>query len=339
MQQYIIPLKDIGTLPQETANQLFRIPTKYNHIDSVEFLSKPEYIKFNNIRALDDDKNIGRPDPHTQEQIQQLVNSFSQGVETWQELPCVIKNNVPQVSMEYDQVFGYGRVQALEEAGQNGHWFSVIKKASEYGLSWTKVVENLNLLPAFKLGEQLIIQQISRLIHRGGLHNTEDDIEKEILKILPTINKKSLNRVRNSIFETNKTPLRYQTWGLAKFKQWKRERCALEHPLEQNGNFDLKRKRHGYFAKNVLDPFHNAIMKYAKTSKKSYVILHVNQPNATGDLKTLRKNELSTLDRYKKSYMKLGLDIVPLQVLGFMPQDYHKEDMKYLVDVNGNSIK
>ena len=41
----------------------------------------------------------------------------------------------------------------------------------------------------------------------------------------------------------------------------------------------------------------------------------------------------------KRNYRKLGLDPVPLEILGFMYQDTEIEDKRWLVDVDGRPIK
>ena len=98
-----------------------------------------------------------------------------------------------------------------------------------------------------------------------------------------------------------------------------------------------------FLSKNVQDPLHNALMKYHATNKKSYVVLHVNAPNGTGDLSTLRANEKKKLNDYVAAYTSSGLKESPLKILGFMYQDNQKdlngdrvEDKRYLVDVNGS---
>ena len=56
------------------------------------------------------------------------------------------------------------------------------------------------------------------------------------------------------------------------------------------------------------------------------------------EVKTKRQAHIDRLDNYKRSFRKLGMKIMPLEILGFMPQDNINEDMRYLVDVNGNKL-
>ena len=150
----IIPLEEINQ--DFPAKETFILPRKYETLE-VEFESDPVWIEFDNIRALDDDKNIGRTDEHDQNDIQALANSFSSGVQTWQELPAVIKNTDNEIKFTHNQVFGFGRVEAIQLAreAQKGYWFWVLKPCSETQLSWVKVIENLDLTPEFKEGDKL----------------------------------------------------------------------------------------------------------------------------------------------------------------------------------------
>jgi len=330
----LIPLGEVQSLTTEEAANLFSIPTKYNHVGD-KWNTKPVWIEFSKIRALDEQRGEGRLNPHTPEEIQQLKHSFLNGIQIWQELPAVTYNTDPAFEkFDYNMVFGYGRVEGLLEAGQTGHWFWIVE-GTEYQISWIKIIENVRLAPEFKQGEGLIAHHLNNLLAKGVILNSEDKIRAEIKKQMPNISKTSLGRITTTIFETHDTPLRYQTWGKAKIKKWLEERADQSASFETGGNFDIKRSRHGYATKNVLDPLHNALMKYASTGKKSYVVLHVNAPHASGNLYDLRKAQVDTLKKYANAYSKSGMKSNPLEILGFMPQDFEGEDMRFLVDVHG----
>ena len=103
----IIPLEEINQ--DFPAKQTFQLPLKYQTL-GVEFENDPVWIEFDNIRSLDADKNVGRTGEHDQLEIQTLANSFSAGVQTWQELPAVIKNTDGEIRFTHDQVFGFKSV-------------------------------------------------------------------------------------------------------------------------------------------------------------------------------------------------------------------------------------
>ena len=326
----IIPLEEINQ--DFPAKETFILPRKYETL-GVEFESSPVWIEFDNIRSLDDDKNIGRTNNHSQLDIQTLANSFSAGVETWQELPAVIRNTDPEIKFSYDQVFGYGRVQAILTAkeDQKGYWFWVLKPCTETELSWVKVIENLDITPEFKEGEKLLVQQMNNLLHKGLIANTDESIRNHILEKVPHIGKKKLGDVTNTIFETHGTPRRYITWGPAKINQWLKQDADDSAKFLHGGNFDTVRGMYGFAAKNVMDPVINSIKKYHETGKDSYVVLHVEAPNKSGNLKTFRENQINQYKEYKSMFTKLGMKHFPLHILGFMYQDTNGEDKRHLI--------
>ena len=314
------------------AKQTFIYPTKYQTL-GVEFEQDPVWIEFDNIRSLDDDKNIGRTETHTRLQIQALANSFAAGVQTWQELPAVIRNIDNEIKFSYNQVFGFGRVEAIQEAKQDqkGYWFWVLKPCTETQLSWVKVLENLDITPEFKEAEKLLVQQMNDLLYKGIVANTDEDIRNHILEKVPHLGKKKLGDVTNIIFETNKTPRKYLTWGPAKINQWLKQDADDSAKFLHGGKFDTVRNMYGFAARNVMDPVINSIKKYHETGKDSYVVLHVEAPNKSGNLKTFRKNQKNQYNEYKSMFTKLGMKHFPLHILGFMYQDTEGEDKRHLV--------
>ena len=326
----IIPLAEINQ--DFPAKETFIKPTKYQNL-GVEFEDDPVWIEFDNIRALDDDKNIGRTGEHSQLEIQTLANSFSAGVQTWQELPSVSRNVDGEIRFGYDQVFGFGRVESIQLARpeQKGYWFWVLKPCTESELSWVKVIENLDITPQFKQREKLLVQQMNNLIHNGLIANTDESIRDHILDKVPHIGKKPLGDVTNIIFETNATPRRYITWGPAKINQWLKQDADNDSKFLHGGKFDVDKDMYGFASRNVMDPVINSIKKYHEWEKDSYVVLHCEAPNGSGNLKTLRENHMNQYEEYKSMFTKLGLKHFPLHILGFMYQDTQGEDKRYLI--------
>ena len=314
------------------AKQTFIKPTKYQNL-GVEFEKDPVWIEFDNIRSHDNDKNIGRAGEHSQLEIQAIANSFAVGVQTWQELPAVIKNTDSEIKFTHNQVFGFGRVQAIQVAreDQKGYWFWVLKPCTETQLSWVKVIENLDITPEFKQAEKLLVQQMNDLLYKGIVANTDESIRNHIVEKVPHISAKSLGNVTNIIFETNKTPRKYVTWGPAKINQWLKQDADDSAKFLHGGKFDTVRNMYGFAARNVMDPVINSIKKYHETGKDSYVVLHVEAPNKSGNLKTFRKNQKNQYNEYKSMFTKLGMKHFPLHILGFMYQDTEGEDKRHLV--------
>ena len=88
-----------------------------------------------------------------------------------------------------------------------------------------------------------------------------------------------------------------------------------------------------------MDPIINGARKYVETNNFSYVVLHVKDPgNKT--VKQLRQNKIEQFNSMLAMFKALGVKNTKfIKILGFLPQDTKKEDMRFLVDVNGKSIK
>mgnify|MGYP006200829875 FL=1 len=119
-------------------------------------------------------------------------------------------------------------------------------------------------------------------------------------------------------------------------KMWLSDTSAVQFTTGQN--WDDARGKLGSCAINMLDPWINACMKYAKIGKQSYVVLSVKAPGKGSTLTKKRQAHLDKLENYRSSFRKLGMNTFPLEVLGFMPQDTINENMRFLVDTNGNKI-
>jgi hypothetical protein len=69
------------------------------------------------------------------------------------------------------------------------------------------------------------------------------------------------------------------------------------------------------------------------------VVLHVKDPgNKT--VKQLRQNKIEQFKNMLDMFKSLGVKNTNfIKILGFLPQDTKNEDMRFLVNVNGESIK
>ena len=114
-------------------------------------------------------------------------------------------------------------------------------------------------------------------------------------------------------------------------KQWLKQDADNSAKFLHGGKFDTVRNMYGFAARNVMDPVINSIKKYHETGKDSYVVLHVEAPNKSGNLKTFRKNQKNQYNEYKSMFTKLGMKHFPLHILGFMYQDTEGEDKRHLV--------
>jgi len=331
----IIDLSQVKNLPPQT----FKKPSQYAHL-GVEFSDEPIWISFDQIRRADrKENNSGRPRQHTPKELKDLQDSFAKGVQTWQEIPVVSETIDPDVNKNrpYELEIGFGRGNSISSNGLNGYWHWVAK-GTRTQLDDMCAFENTQKLldTEFQTGEEGVEHHLKELIEKNALANDEEEIEKKLNSVWPGLNAKSKGRVLSNVKNQKTKPRQYQTYNAEDIKIWLSETAAVSFVVD--GNWDTNRSKVGYSAVNMLDPWINACMQYAKTSKKSYVVLTVKSPGVRSTLKTKRQAHIDRLDNYKRSFRKLGMKIMPLEILGFMPQDNINEDMRYLVDVNGNKL-
>ena len=332
----IIDLTEVKNLSPQT----FKKPAQYEHL-GVEFSDKPKWIEFGLIRRADrSENNPGRPRQHTPKELKDLQDSFADGVQTWQELPIVSETTDPAVNRNkpYNLEVGFGRTNAISSNGQNGYWHWIVD-GTQTQLDDMAAFENTQKLldTEFQTGEEGIEHHLKELIEKNALANDEEEIEKKLNSVWPGLNAKSKGRVLSNVKNQKTKPRQYQTYNAEDVKIWLSETGAMS--FVTNGNWDSTRNRVGYSAVNMLDPWINACMQYAKTGKKSYVVLSVKSPGVRSTLQTKRKAHIDKLEEYKSSFRKLGMKVMPLEILGFMPQDNINEDKRYLVNVNGTPIK
>jgi len=329
----LISLSEIS----QTNPNLFRFPTEYAHL-GLKWPKQPTLIDLSKIKQLDNDNNVGREDEHTNDEIEQLVDSYSMGIKTWEDLLIVSPNEESEVKFDYDLRAGFGTIQALRKLKVKEYWCWIVTGTPVQLMRLSSLENTKDLLTVkFPTGEDGIVHHIKKLIAQGVKIDNDDDVEREIDKVWPTLNKTVRGRVKSNISKVTNTPRRFRTWNDVKVSQWLAEEAAVTFKI--GGELDTDRNMVGYTSQNLLDPFHNAIMQYAKTGKKSYVVLSTKLPGKKSTLKSKRLNHINKLETYFESYKKAGLKINPLVILGFMPQDKKYEDMRYLVNIDGLPIK
>lgn len=333
----IVNLSEVKTLnPTET---FFR-PTQYDHL-GVIFSVEPKWISFDDIRRADrKENNSGRQKQHTTKQLKDLQDSFAGGVQLWQELPVVSETTDPAVKKikPYNLELGFGRTNAIGSNGAKGYWHWIVK-GTRTQLNDMAAFENTQKLldTEFQTGEEGVEHHLKELIEHNALANDEVEIEKKINQVWPGLNKMSLGRTLSNVKNQKTKPRQYQTYNAEDIKIWLSETAAMS--FVTGGNWDSTRNKIGYSAVNMLDPWINSCMQYAKTRKKSYVVMTVKSPGVKSTLQTKRLAHIDKLKEYKHAFKQLGMTIMPLEILGFMPQDNQNEDPRYLVNVNGTPIK
>ena len=336
----IIPLHDVAKLTQTEATQTFTQPQIYQHL-GLTWEKTPVLVELQKIQQEDIEINVGREFEHTNQEVQALATSYGKGFKVWENsLLIVSRNKEPNSKFDFDLRAGFGTVQALMKNNVN-HFYVWVAEGTKEQLADLSALENTKdlLTVAFPTGEEGIKHHFKVLSELGVPFDTVAQIDKKIDEVWPTLNDVIRGRVIKQIQKANKNlkPRQYRTFNDAKVKQWLNETAAIT--FATNGNLDSKRMKIGYCSVNSLDPFINSCMQYAKTGQKSYWVAHVKLPSEKTSLKDKRIAHVKKLEQYKSSFAKLGMKENPIEILGFMPQDSENEDKRYLVDVNGNSIK
>ena len=339
----IIPLQDVANMSDSDLSSTFIRPAVYSHI-GCDWSDAPLMITLKDIKSEDTDVNVGRPEEHSVLEGQQLADSYAKGLNVWENsLPIVTLNTEPNAKFKYDLKAGFGTIQALLANGVKKFPGWVITGTKEQLLGVSSLENTKGLLTvSFPTGEAGIVHHFKVLLSLGVKLDTEEKIDDKLQETWPGLNAVVKGRVKAEIIKLVKDgvkPRKYRTFAKVKVDQWLTQSADMVAQFRHGGQYDPSRDRIGYCTKNALDPFINAVKKYNETDHRSYVVFHVNAPSINSSLKDKRQALLDQLTSYEDSFHAMGMKFFPLDVLGFMPQDTENEDMRFLVDVNGDAIK
>ena len=85
--------------------------------------------------------------------------------------------------------------------------------------------------------------------------------------------------------------------------------------------------KEGYQYRAVL----KAYQTYQETGKKTGVIFHCGAPTAKATLNKKRDKVLQDFNSLKKTLFSCGTKIWPIEILGALPQDREKDNIKELI--------
>lgn len=338
----ILPLQDVANMSKSDLSKTFIKPSVYGHL-GLDWSDAPVVIKLSDIQQEDTDINVGRPEEHTNLEIEQLADSFGQGFKIWENSLLIVTPNVePNSKFKFDLKAGFGSIQALMLNGikQFPCWAVTGTKEQLTALSSLENTKDL-LTVSFPTGEPGIVHHFKTLLSMGIKLDTEEKIDDKLKEVWPSLNKIVKGRVKKEIIKLVKDgvkPRKYRSFNQAKVNQWLSGSADMTAQFRHGGQYDPNRDRIGYCTVNALDPFINAVKKYNETGHRSYVVLHVKPPSINSSLKDKRQALLDQLTSYEDSFHAMGMKFFPLDVLGFMPQDTENEDMRKLVDVDGRAI-
>ena len=97
----ILPLQDVANMSKSDLSTTFIKPSVYGHL-GLDWSDAPVVIKLSDIQQEDTDINVGRPEEHTNLEIEQLADSFGQGFKIWENSLLIVTPNVePNSKFKY----------------------------------------------------------------------------------------------------------------------------------------------------------------------------------------------------------------------------------------------
>jgi hypothetical protein len=289
-------------------------------------------LDFDEIYIDDMTGNQTKVESHTAEEIENLKNSFAEGVDP-KEFPPAVRYRGPNYDKPYELVYGFGRCEAILLNKQK-KWFFTLLKGDDDAIEDVQAMEN-EALPK-RINKEVDMRKfLAKKVAEGKIGNTEKDIRDKFKKIYSNRDKSVMNRVVQQVMEELSTPQPYILYtSTPRIRQWLDNHSSEYYAIE--GEYDDTRKRvgvhikEGYQYRAVIA----AIERYAKTGEQTYIIGHFAAPTKKATLNAKRKQFIKEFDDIKKALQSCGLSIWPLKVMGFLPQDKQNENLKYLVKVS-----
>ena len=310
----------------------------YSHISPDIVVGAAIPILFDQIYIDDETGNLARSDGQDPAHIANLELSFSNGVDTTQQVGAV-EYRGPDYEKPYVLKYGYGRTYSQFNLGWEGWFFNPIE-ATETQFEDVQSYENEDPLPKASNKEKDIINIKVKQIREGRLAKNEDVIRANLKKTYPTRKKESLSRIAAAIFESTGTPVKYAYYTNAKIILWRNNHSTNKFVID--GNWDIDAERYGYTTKigGLYRTWHRAIKKYAESGAKSYV------NGFTGVVSkgsTLLDQRSSIIDEYialrVRHYKVYGKDVKFLTLNGFFPQEWGIDNWKFFVLIDQDKLE
>jgi hypothetical protein len=289
-------------------------------------------LNFNDIYIDDIDGNKTKIESHTAEEIETLKNSFAEGVDL-KEFPPAVRYRGPLYNKPYELIYGYGRCEALLLNKQKT-WFFTLLEGDDDAMEDVQAMEN-EQLPK-RINKEVDMRKfLANKVKEGKISNDEKDIREKFRKIYANRDKTVMNRVIQQVMEELQTPQPYTLYtSTPRIQQWLDNHSSESYSIE--GEYDDKRGmvgvhiKEGYQYRAVIA----AIQRYHKEGHRTYVIGHFSPPTKKATLNSKRKQFIQEFDNIQTALESCGLNIWPIEVMGFLPQDKEKENPKKLVKVS-----
>lgn len=278
---------------------------------------------------IDHESNASKVEAHTPEEIQALRLSFAEGVSTSEFPPAVIYRG-KEYAKPWKLVYGYGRSEALREL-QTKEWVFTHLEGNDDSIEDVQASENEGLPK--RLNHEVDMRKfLINKVTSGKIDRTESAIRAKFRKVYPNRKKEVENRVVPQVMEELGVPQPYIIYtSTAKVDDWLDSHSKEDYCT--GGEFDDKRDMFGVVMKEAYQyrAVLNAIDRYVETGKKTYVIYHCGAPTKTATLQKKREGVIAEFERIKNNLLTLGLKEWPIVIMGGLPQDKEKEDIKSLI--------
>lgn len=286
-------------------------------------------LNFDDIYIDDIEGNKTKVETHTAEEIETLKNSFAEGVDL-KEFPPAVRYRGPQYDKPYELVYGFGRCEALQLNKQK-RWFFTLLEGDDDAMEDVQAMEN-EALPK-RINKEVDMRKfLAAKVKEGKIGNTEKDIREKFRKIYANRDKTVMNRVIQQVMEELNTPQPYILYtSTPRIQQWLDNHSSESYSIE--GEYDDDRGmvgvhiKEGYQYRAVIA----AIQRYHKEGQRTYVIGHFSPPTKKATLDSKRKQFIKEFNDIRTALESCGLNVWPIEVMGFLPQDKEKDNLKKLV--------
>lgn len=286
-------------------------------------------LNFNDIYIDDIEGNKTKVETHTAEEIETLKNSFAEGVDL-KEFPPAVRYRGVQYDKPYELVYGYGRCEALL-SNKKKEWFFTLLEGDDDAMEDVQAMEN-EALPK-RINKEVDMRKfLAAKVKEGKIGNTEKDIREKFRKIYANRDKTVMNRVIQQVMEELNTPQPYILYtSTPRIQQWLDNHSSESYSIE--GEYDDDRGmvgvhiKEGYQYRAVIA----AIQRYYKEGQRTYVIGHFSPPTKKATLDSKRKQFIKEFNDIRTALESCGLNVWPIEVMGFLPQDKEKDNLKKLV--------
>lgn len=286
-------------------------------------------LNFDDIYIDDIEGNKTKVETHTAEEIETLKNSFAEGVDL-KEFPPAVRYRGPQYDKPYELVYGYGRTEGILLNKQK-KWFFTLLEGDDDAMEDVQAMEN-EALPK-RINKEVDMRKfLAAKVKEGKIGNTEKDIREKFRKIYANRDKTVMNRVIQQVMEELNTPQPYILYtSTPRIQQWLDNHSSESYSIE--GEYDDDRGmvgvhiKEGYQYRAVIA----AIQRYHKEGQRTYVIGHFSPPTKKATLDSKRKQFIKEFNDIRTALESCGLNVWPIEVMGFLPQDKEKDNLKKLV--------